>query len=160
MRNIHAQDRPHLERILTTCDAFTDDEVACALELIDLVLARPEQSDYEVIVAEEDGTVAGYVLFGPVPLTEGNYDLYWIAADVELQGRGVGRRLMLEVEHRLQRRGARMLCLETSSQASYQRTRRFYARAGYAEESRIRDFYRPGDDRITYVKRFPVCSGE
>ena len=22
------------------------------------------------------------------------------------------------------------------------------------EESRIRDFYKPGDDRITYVKRF------
>ena len=52
------------------------------------------------------------------------------------------------------KRGARLVCLETSSQGGYQRTRRFYDQCGYLEESRLRDFYKPGDDRITYVKRF------
>jgi hypothetical protein len=47
-----------------------------------------------------------------------------------------------------------MICLETSSQGGYERTRRFYDQAGYVEEARLRDFYKPGDDRITYVKRF------
>lgn len=156
MRDLCANDRPQLERILTTCDAFNAAEVACALELIDLVLANPAQTDYEVIVAEHTGAVAGYVLFGAVPLTDGNFDLYWIATDTKLHGQGIGRKLMEETERRLIKRGARMLCLETSSQDSYDRTRRFYQRAGYLEESRIRDFYRPGDDRVTYVKRFVV----
>jgi hypothetical protein len=47
-----------------------------------------------------------------------------------------------------------LLCLETSSQGGYVRTRYFYEQAGYVEESCIRDFYKPGDDRLTYVKRF------
>jgi len=98
--------------------------------------------------------VAGYVLFGPVPLTEGNYDLYWIAVDPNIQGGGVGRRLMKHVEKQVRQRGGRLLCLETSSQGSYLRTRKFYEQAGYVEESCIRDFYKPGDDRLTYVKRF------
>lgn len=154
MRDLRADDRSHLEQILVSCNAFTSAEIACALELLDSVLGNPDQQDYEVIVAEVNGQIAGYVLFGAVPLTEGNYDLYWIATNPQLHGQGFGRQLMAETEKRLQARGARMLCLETSSQEFYQRTRRFYEQAGYQEEARIRDFYRPGDDRITYVKRF------
>ena len=154
MRNLRSSDRQQLEQILVSCDAFTSAEVACALELLDSVLNNPDQQDYEVIVADFAGQVAGYVLFGAVPLTQGNYDLYWIATNPELHGQGFGRKLMAETEERLQARGARMLCLETSSQDFYQRTRRFYEQGGYHEEARIRDFYRPGDDRITYVKRF------
>ena len=114
----------------------------------------PLQQDYEVVVADVGDHVAGYVLFGPVPLTEGNYDLYWIAVDPNIQGGGVGRRLMKHVEEQVRQRGGRLLCLETSSQGSYLRTRKFYEQAGYVEESCIRDFYKPGDDRLTYVKRF------
>jgi len=154
MRNLRSSDLLPLRRILVATEAFTAVEVACAMELLEIVLNDHDQQDYEVIVADHEGVVAGYVLYGPVPLTEGNYDLYWIATDPELHGRGVGRQLMKEVERRLRQDGARLLCLETSSQGHYARTRKFYEQAGYQEESRIRDFYRPGDDRITFVKRF------
>lgn len=154
MRELLASDLPQLRRILVATDAFTAVEVDCAVELLDIVLNDPQQQDYQVIVAEHEGVVAGYVLFGPVPLSEGNYDLYWIATDPALHGKGVGRQLMEITEQRLRDAGVRLLCLETSSQGSYLRTRRFYEQAGYLEEARIRDFYRPGDDRITYVKRF------
>jgi ribosomal protein S18 acetylase RimI-like enzyme len=154
VRNLQATDIPDLVRILEATGAFTDDEVGIAVELLGIVLNDHQQQDYEVAVAEAAGRVAGYVLFGPVPLTAGNYDLYWIAVDPATQGSGVGRQLMEHVEREVRRRGGRMICLETSSQGSYVRTRKFYDQAGYLEESRIRDFYRPGDDRITYVKRF------
>jgi ribosomal protein S18 acetylase RimI-like enzyme len=154
MRKLIASDLPPLRRILVATGAFTDVEVDCAVELLETVLNDPHQRDYQVIVADYEEAVAGYVLYGPVPLTEGNYDLYWIATDPALHGKGVGRQLMEETERRLREIGARLLCLETSSQGSYVRTRRFYEQAGYLEESCIRDFYRPGDDRITYVKRF------
>lgn len=154
MRKLRHDDIPMLEEVLVATGAFTDDEVAVAVELLETVINNPRQEDYEVAVADVGGRVAGYVLFGPVPLTEGNYDLYWIAVDPNSQGSGVGRRLMKHVEEQVSQRGGRMLCLETSSQGGYLRTRSFYEQAGYVEESCIRDFYKPGDDRLTYVKRF------
>ena len=75
-------------------------------------------------------------------------------SDPEVQGDGFGRQLMEMAEADMRERGARMICLETSSQGSYARTRSFYDNAGYQQESVIADFYQPGDDRITYVKRF------
>lgn len=153
MRNLKATDVPDLVRILESTGAFSDDEVGVAVELLGIVLNDHAQKDYEVAVAEVEGRVAGYVLFGPVPLTQGNFDLYWIAVDPSCQGHGVGRKLMSHVEEQARARGGRLVCLETSSQGSYERTRRFYEQAGYVEESRIRDFYKPGDDRLTYVKR-------
>jgi ribosomal protein S18 acetylase RimI-like enzyme len=154
MRKLRRDDIPRLEEILVATGAFTDAEVAVAVELLETVVNDPLQQDYEVAVADIGDRVAGYVLFGPVPLTEGNYDLYWIAVDPDTQGSGVGRRLMKHVEDQVRQRGARLLCLETSSQGGYLRTRTFYEQAGYTEESCIRDFYKPGDDRLTYVKRF------
>ncbi len=156
MRSLRRSDLPELTRILHATGAFTSVEIDCAAELLNIVLDDPKQRDYLVAVAEDVGKVAGYALYGPVPLTEGNYDLYWIATDPAVQGKGFGQRLMAHVETEVRHQGGRMICLETSSQGGYEKTRKFYDRAGYVEESRIRDFYKPGDDRITYVKRFSV----
>ena len=155
MRNLKRSDLPELTRILRATGAFTEVEVDCAVELLNIVLDQPAQPDYLVTVAETTtGAVAGYVLYGPVPLTVGTYDLYWIATDPALHGQGFGRKLIEFAEADSRQRGARMMCLETSSQGHYSRTRNFYDQAGYLEECRIRDFYHPGDDRITYTKRF------
>lgn len=154
LRELQADDLLELQRILTATEAFTTAEVEVAMELLEIVINQPQQSDYEVAVAEALGKVAGYVLFGPVPATMGNFDLYWIAVDPAAQGTGVGQRLLEHVEEEVRQRGGRMVCLETSSQGGYSRTRSFYEKAGYQLESRIRDFYKPGDDRLTYVKRF------
>lgn len=154
MRKLEPADLPALKRILRATGAFNAAEVDCALELLHIVLDQPQQPDYLVAVAEDGDQVAGYILYGPVPLTEGNFDIYWIATDPAVQGKGLGRQLMTFAETDAQSRGARMICLETSSQGGYERTRRFYDQAGYIQESCIRDFYKPGDDRLTYVKRF------
>lgn len=154
MRKLRHDDIPRLEEILSATGAFSDAEVTVALELLELVVNDPGQQDYEVAVAEAGDHVTGYVLYGPVPLTDGTYDLYWIAVDPTQQGGGFGRRLMKHVEEQVRKKGGRLLCLETSSQGGYLRTREFYEQAGYVEESCIRDFYKPGDDRLTYVKRF------
>jgi ribosomal protein S18 acetylase RimI-like enzyme len=157
MRRLKSEDLPQLARVLAKLEAntsFTSAEVTCALELLQIVIDQPAQQDYLVLVAEKTGVAVGYVLYGPVPLTSGNFDVYWIATDPAVQGDGFGRRLMEAAEEDMRRRGARMICLETSSQGSYARTRSFYTNAGYEQEAVIADFYVPGDDRITYVKRF------
>jgi ribosomal protein S18 acetylase RimI-like enzyme len=154
MRNLIKTDLLLLRQILVTTNVFTDNEVDCAMDLLDTVLNDPHQKDYQVGVADFNGEVAGYVMYGPVPLTDNCYEIYWLATDPETRGNKVGQQLLREVELRVRRAGARLVCLETSSLDKYARSRKFYQQAGYQEESRIVDFYRLGDDRITYVKRF------
>jgi len=155
IRPMTAGDRPALEQILHRVGNFHPGEIACALELIDIFLDDPDQRDYRIVVAEDSKSIVrGYACWGATPLTQGTYDLYWIATDPEVQGAGFGRVLMDYVEDQVQREQGRILVAETSSKESYGNTVRFYRRLNYEEASRIRDFYDVGDDKITFVKRF------
>jgi ribosomal protein S18 acetylase RimI-like enzyme len=124
----------------------------CAIELVDLAL-QPNNPDYKILVADRDGTLVGYVCYGPTPMTEGTYDLYWIASDPEVRGQGVGASLVSGMEADLRRQTARIIRVETSATEAYGPTRGFYASMKYGEEARIRDFYKVGDDLIILTKR-------
>lgn len=155
IRTMARSDKEGVMDILKRTSLFTPREVAVAEEVIDAYLDRPESGDYELVVFQNgDGRAAGYAAFGPTPLTSGTYDLYWIAVAPERRGAGVGRLLMAHVEEKLRDKGARLLLVETSSQTGYEPTRDFYLALGYREAARIAGFYKPGDDRVTYVKYF------
>jgi ribosomal protein S18 acetylase RimI-like enzyme len=151
-------DRPRIHGILVATARFTRQEIGWAMELVDAALDHPEKNDYAVHVLEEpdsgpNRTVQGYVLFGPTPMTEGVFDLYWIAVDPRHQGQGFGQVLLRFVENEVRRQSGRMLLIETSSKRSYAPTIRFYQRAGYREISRIKDFYRIEDDKVVFCKQ-------
>ncbi len=151
---MRAGDRPAIERILKQVGNFSSAEIACALELVEVYLHDSVQRDYRIVIAEDsEARVRGYACWGPTPLTNGTYDLYWIAADPEVRGAGVGSVLMAYVEEQVRSENGRMLVAETSSKESYGKTVGFYRRLHYEEASRIRDFYDAGDDKITFVKR-------
>ena len=147
-----APDRPRLAALLSRIETFSRDEVACALELIDAA-AQPANPDYRVLVAVREGTLQGYVCYGPTPMTQGTFDLYWIASDPQVRGQGVGAALVSAMEGELRRGGARLIRVETSAMEAYGPTRGFYAAMQYKEESRFRDFYKPGEDLIVLAKR-------
>ena len=106
-----AADRGGVFRILENAGNFTPEEVATALELIDEWLELGEHSGYLTYVleaqGEADAEVLGYVCFGPTPLTESTYDLYWIAVDKSKHRGGVGKRLMKFAEEEIARRGGK-----------------------------------------------------
>ena len=145
-------DREGLATLLDRIENFSPDEVRCALEVIDLAL-QPNNPDYQVIVALLDGKLAGYVCYGPTPMTDGTYDLYWIASEPAPRGKGVGAGLVAAMEGDLRRRKARLVRVETSATEDYGPARGFYQSMRYLEESRFRDFYRPGDDLILLKKK-------
>jgi ribosomal protein S18 acetylase RimI-like enzyme len=101
---------------------------------------------------DDGGEVAGYYCIGPTPATDGTFDLYWIAVKPSVQGRGVGGGLTAHAERLIRGRGGRLVIAETSSQPKYERTRTFYASQGYTQLSRIRDYYRAGDDLVVFGK--------
>ena len=166
-------DRERVSALLTATGAFSGEEVGVALELFDGCHPEPFASlegrlhegsafaapDYEFVGAHDNDLLIGYACFGPTPATDGTWDLYWLAVDPAAQGRGAGRALVRWVERELTARGARLLVVETSSRPDYAHTREFYARGGYVEAARVRDFYAPADDRIILTARLTTRQG-
>jgi ribosomal protein S18 acetylase RimI-like enzyme len=152
-----AADRGGVFRILEAAGNFTPEEVATALELIDEWLELGEHSGYLTYVMESrdggDSEVLGYVCFGPTPLTESTYDLYWIAVDKSKHRGGVGKKLLKFAEGEIARRGGKMLLVETSSQETYGGTIQFYEKTGYELVGKIKEYYKPGDDKLIFVKK-------
>jgi len=155
VRPMKREDRERVLDIVQATEMFTPEEIFFAREQVDIYLEQPHQRDYFLVVTEDEkGGVAGYLSYGATPLAEGAYDLYWMAVAPEAQGRGHGRELVVWLEKRVVEAGGRLILIETSSQPKYEKTRRFYLDLGYKEISRIPDFYKVGDGRITYVKYF------
>lgn len=153
LRELERKDEEPIKSLLEATAVFRPEEIEVAMELLGHAFNRPEQEDYNFIVAEADGKVAGYACWGPTPGTNGTWDLYWIATDPSLHGRGTGRRLMAAAENDMARRGGRLCVAETSGLESYEKTRRFYLRGGYALAARIADYYALGDDLCIFTKR-------
>ena len=93
LRGLRPDDRPAIERILRAVEVFRPEEVAIGLELVDETLDPGPSTDYRWFLADSGGAVVGFACFGPVPLTEGTFDLYWIAVDPAAMGSGAARRL-------------------------------------------------------------------
>lgn len=146
--------RPGIAHLIQETPAFDPSEVDVAMELVDIALDRPEQTDYHFILAEEsDGQIAGYICFGPTPMTEGTYDLYWLATHPDHVRKGIARKLIAAMDEAIKPEGARLVRVETASQEAYGAAVGFYHAAGFTEEARIRGFYKPDDDLIIFVRR-------
>ena len=85
-------------------------------------------------------------------MTQGTFDLYWIAVDPSFQRRGVGQILLNACEDAVRREGGRLIVLETSSRPPYEQARNFYAKNAYDLVVTVRDFYASGDHRLMYAK--------
>lgn len=157
IRPMVAADRGGVFRILEGAGNFTPEEVGIALELIDEWLELGEHSGYLTYVFEEQGDaeslVWGYICFGPTPLTQSTYDLYWIAVDKAKHRSGVGKKLLKFAEEEVLRRGGKLLLAETSSMETYGGTIAFYDKTGYELVGKVSDYYKPGDDKLIFAKR-------
>jgi ribosomal protein S18 acetylase RimI-like enzyme len=153
IRSMSREDKLRVIKILRNTPEFKPFEVVVAEELIDCYLDDPSSSGYHILVAEVDSSVAGYICYGPTPLTEGTWDIYWVAVARENQRQGIGSALMKSAEKEIVRAKGRLTIIETSSTPAYEKTRRFHISHGYEIIARIPDFYTPGDDKLILQKR-------
>ena len=149
-RPVGRAQRARLEALTRATGVFRESEVATAVELLDESLAGDD--DYRFIGAYDGDGLVGYACWGPRPGTEGTYDLYWIVVDPARHGRGVGSRLLAEVERLLTADGCRLVVVETSGRKDYAATRRFYEARGYTRAAVVPAYYAPGDDLVIYLK--------
>lgn len=149
---VRTGDREEVRRIVMATGFFRPDEVEIAVELVDARLNQGPASGYHFLFADEAERLLGYACYGPIGCTVGSYDLYWIVVDPDRQGRGLGRRLVAEVEQRVAGAGGRRVYVETSNRPQYSPTREFYLRCGYTVDAVLKDFYDVGDDKVVLVR--------
>jgi len=154
IRQLISEDREKLQNIIIRTEVFTDEEVSVAMELIDIVLGDKNQKDYKIVCAVDDlDEPIGYICYGPIPMTRGAFDLYWIVIDPKVQGQRVGSSLLDYLIEEVRRLKGRMVFADTSSMSSYDKANGFYLKKGFQEVARIADYYWEGNDRITYCKK-------
>ncbi len=153
VRPMTSRDKAAVMEILRDTPEFKPAEVLVAEELLDSYLQDPFSSGYYVLVAEIASSVVGYICYGPTPLTEGTWDIYWMAVTRRKQGQGIGKRLLARAEGKIKEAQGRLAFIETSSKPEYEKTRRFHFSQGYELVCCIADFYVPGDDKLILQKR-------
>ena len=94
----------------------------------------------------------GFCYTEPEELAEGTWNMLALAVRPDLQGKRLGSALVAAAEQHLRGRKQRILIVDTSGTDGFEMTRKFYAQNGYEEEARIRDFWAPGDDKVTFRK--------
>jgi len=140
-------------KILQNTPEFNASDLQVAEEVIDSYLYDIKGSGYYVLIAESDSAVAGYICYGPTPLTDGTWDMYWQAVVREKRGQGIGGALMKAAEAEIRQAQGRLAIIETSSSPAYEGTVRFHLGQGYEIICRIPDFYASGDDKLILLKQ-------
>lgn len=147
------EDFEQIKNIVIATDVFNPEEIEIAIELLEIYLNVPDQKDYEMFSCVEDtGKILGYICIGPTPATVSTYDLYWIAVDPTIHGKGIGSQLLSYTEDHLKRKNGRLLIAETSSTKKYDNTRAFYERKGFQKLAHIKEYYKADDDLVIFGK--------
>src|SRR4030042_3650192 len=95
IRLLVLKDRTRLHSMLIETHLFIPEEIDVAMELIDIVLKDESQKDYKIhCMVDDQDQLMGYICYGPSPMTQGTFDLYWIVVDPNIQGQGIGSKLL------------------------------------------------------------------
>lgn len=151
IRSTTAADTAALMLLAEALGLFEPQELA---ELKTMLLAylngETRSGEFWLTDDDDDHGPVGVAYCAPERMTEGTWNLLFIAIHPDHQGQGRGGQLIRQVEHLLKARGAHLLIAETL--AEFELTRAFYRQCGYREQACIPDFYAPGADKIVYCK--------
>ncbi len=149
--------RPIFLQLLHEVLLFTNEERAVALELAETAWAQQRQQlpqDYLLYATlEVDGTFSSFICFGPTPMAQGTYDLYWIGTANRHEKKGRAKALVVFMREKLRELQGRLVRIETSSKDTYQGTLAFYHCMQFEEVAVIRDFYSVGDHLVIFTDK-------
>lgn len=149
---------PGLNRLIVR--AAREEDLAAALHLLDWErpknpwLARTGEilkesigkpkSEYRVCIAERDGEIIGFGVYGFVSGTLGSGTIQSILVAPRSRRAGIGHRILEHAVADLASRRARVLFAEIPADAVLVRFRALLLSYGFFEETRIEDYYRDG----------------
>jgi ribosomal protein S18 acetylase RimI-like enzyme len=146
-------DTPILLQLTEGTGVFKPHEVEALKEVLDDYHETSHRFGHRAVTLERGSRVLGYAYYAPAAMTDRAWELWWIAVTKDTQSRGLGAELLRHAEEDVRRQNGRILFIDTSSQAHYAPTRRFYAKHGYEQAAVLKDFYGDGDDKVVFRKR-------
>jgi GNAT superfamily N-acetyltransferase len=152
IRPVTPADVPDLVAMTAGTGLFKPMEVDTLRQVLDEYFEYEQAAGARSFVLERDGERLGFEYHAAEEMTVGTWCLWWIVVRFDLQGQGLGRKLLEFAEADARERGAGVLFVETSGTPQYEPTRRFYLKYGYDQEARLRDYYAPGDDQVIFRK--------
>lgn len=136
-----------LQTVLDVTELFPSEKLP---EMLAPALAGETEAFW--LTCLHDGKAVGLCYTAPEELTDGTWNMLALAVHSDFQGKRFGTALVRAVEAHLKNKGQRMLIVDTSGTDDFALTRKFYAQNGYEEESRLRDFWAAGDDKVVFRK--------
>ena len=138
---------------------FRPKEIDVLGELIDEMSSNNETT-YRTLSIYEGEDLAAFAIFGRTPLTDFSWDVYWLVVSPKEQGKGLGGRIMKEVEKIMTcGAGNAVIRVETSTREEYAGARKFYEGKGFRKVGIIEDFYSKADGLVVYVKNITSSKG-
>lgn len=152
-RIVKLSDMESIRDLVKESGVFSVEEIDIAVELVaDAALKGEKKSGYSFVFIEQAGRIIGYACFGRIPLTEDSFDLYWLVVDHQRRNQGFAGQLLALAEETIKAVGGKQIFAETSSRQDYAPARAFYKKAGFVQCAWQKDFYRAGDDKVTFMK--------
>lgn len=149
IRMITKSDIPALKIVLESIELFPSEMLE---DMISDYLTNEDSQDIWFATEQNKSPVSiGYC--APEKMTEGTFNLYAIGVRKDLQGQGIGSKMMDFIEQHLREMGHRVLIVDTSGTDDFKLTRKFYEKLAYDKEAVIRDFWDEGDDKIVFRKK-------
>ena len=134
---------------------FAPDEVGWVDDALRRDRDGSSEDDIWLVAVGSDKGVLAAAYVAPEPFGDRVWNLYFLAVDPRHQRKGVATTLLIHVEQSLRAARdnvARVLIVETSSGEAYEGARSLYAQRGFIREAVVREFYGPGDDKVTFWK--------
>ena len=149
IRKVMVADLEGLKKVLDSSGLFPPEYLS---DMISEYLSNPGSEEIWFTYVQDSEPIGfGYCV--PEKLTDGTYNLLAITVDKISQGNGIGSKMLKYLEDELKRQQKRILIVDTSSSEDFVLTRSFYLKAGYTNAATIKDFWKDGEDKVTFYKR-------
>ncbi|MFN8308830.1 MAG: N-acetyltransferase [Chitinophagales bacterium] len=149
IRPVERLDLEGLKAVLDSCELFPSEYLD---EMIADYFTNPDTDQiWFTAILNNQPVAIGYCI--PEKLTDGTYNLLAIGVSKEFQQQGIANKMMQYIEQLLKSKNARLLVVDTSSDAAQLAARNFYKKIGYKQEAVINDFWKDGEDKITFTKK-------
>ncbi|MEM9716856.1 MAG: GNAT family N-acetyltransferase [Pseudomonadota bacterium] len=136
-----------LQKIVEQTGLFSADMLP---DMIQPFLSAEDASFW--LVAEDSESQIGFCYVVPEQMADGTWNMLALGVLPKSQGKGVGGLIVTAAEDHLREQSQRILIVDTSGTEDFAQARNFYAKMGYDQEARIRDYWAEGDDKVTFRK--------
>lgn len=148
-----------LEAVLDVVESHDEEDAQAAQEYFEELFdlddeEREEVGDQHFVALDDAGEVIG--VGGAMEDNEEGYGIWWLGwfyVHPDHQHQGVGAALLERSLAWAREHEGRKMYVDVSSLPEYENARRFYAKHGFSEEGRLKDYYDEGEDCLLLGRR-------